>query len=360
MYQSLLNEISKKNLDTYVSKRVYKEMYWPGFFPLKQTPFLSYETLIGSEGAPVAADIVAYNASAPEKTRRVIDKLTGTIPPIRMKKRMTETDLNLYNQLKAMASPDQNALLNLVFGDIDACVEGVNARLEWMTLKALSKGEIILSKDVNAGIITESKIDFQVSASHKNGAATVWSASVSTTTPITDIEAIYNKARLEGVTLSLVLMDRTAFGQLRNSTETQNFVRPYTLAGLTKVVRAPSLSVVNEALKDNGLPQIVIIDQSITVETEDHVQTTANPWNTGYISFLPQQTVGNMLYGPIAEETNPPKQVTQTKVGPILISKYSSVDPVEEFTKGELNAFPQWASVDQCWMMNVLNASTWA
>jgi hypothetical protein len=66
-----------------------------------------------------------------------------------------------------------------------------------------------------------------------------------------------------------------------------------------------------------------------------------------------------MLFAPIAEETNPPKQVTQTKVDGVLISKYSDVDPVMEFTKGESNAFPSWTRVDECFNLYTL-ATTWA
>jgi hypothetical protein len=66
-----------------------------------------------------------------------------------------------------------------------------------------------------------------------------------------------------------------------------------------------------------------------------------------------------MLYGPIAEETNPPKQVTQAKKGPILISKWSDVDPVAEYTKGELNAFPSWPIIDRVLSLDTESTTTW-
>jgi len=149
-YSLLKAELNKKNLQTYLNERVYDKLYWPSFFPLKSTPYLNFETLIGSKGNRVAADIVAYDVSAPLKTRKTISKLSGEIPSIRMKKKMTETDLNTYNILKAMAKPEQTALLDLIFGDIDACVDGVNARLEWLTFQALCHGTVTLSKTTNA------------------------------------------------------------------------------------------------------------------------------------------------------------------------------------------------------------------
>jgi hypothetical protein len=357
---SLLREVNKKNLSSYVQDRVFKAQYWPTFFPAKTTSFLSYETLIGSKGAPVAADVVAYDSSAPEKMRAIIGKLTGEIPAIRVKRTMTETNLNTYNQLKAMASPDQSQIMDLVFNDVDFVTEAVNARLEWLALTALSFGAITLTKANNAGIITEAAIDFRVPAANKFGAAVIWSAAVATTTPITDFETAQAMAFLLGVKLNYAFMNRTQFGQFRNSAETQNFVRPYTLAGVNKVMRAPSLSTANEALVDNDLPQIVIIDQAITVENEAHVQTTANPWTAGYVTFTADLKVGDTLFAPTAEELNPPKQVVQTKAGNILISKYSDVDPVAEYTKGEANAFPTMPTANLIIMMNALHAATWS
>ena len=149
-YSLLKDAVNKKNMQAYLSARVYDKLYWPTFFPLKSTPFLTYETLIGSKGNRVAADIVAYDVSAPLKTRKVVSKLSGEIPAIRMKKKMTEMDLNTYNIMKAQAKPEQKALLDLIFGDVDACVDGINARLEWMVFQALSKGLISLSTTTNA------------------------------------------------------------------------------------------------------------------------------------------------------------------------------------------------------------------
>ena len=364
MQQSLLTEVTKKNLDAYVQERVFTPMYWPKFFPLKTTLALSYETLIGSKGAPVAADVIAYDASAPEKTRKAIKKLTGDIPKLAMKKKMSEKDLIDYWTFKNLSGGNAqlNAILDLVYGDIDACVEGVNARMEWLALKAISQTYIALSKTTNGGgIVTLNNIDYGMPAANKNHASVVWNATVTTTKPITDLRTAKAEARLQGVKFKYALMDDTDWGYFQASTETQNFVRPYTFNGTTRVNDVPDIDTVNRALKANDLPTIIIIDQSITTEAEGtHTQTTANPWVTGHVALIPDLALGNMLAGPIMEELSPPKHVTQTKVGPVLISKFSDVDPVAEYTKGEASAFPSWPEVDRCWNLYTLSASTWA
>ena len=364
-FSLMKDSLNKKNMQAYLNKRVFDALYWPSIFPLKSTPFLSYETLIGSKGARVAADVVAYDTSAPLKTRRTVKKLTGDIPAIRMKKKMTETDLNTYNILKAMAKPEQNALLELIFGDVDACVEGANARLEWITFQALSKGTVTLSSTTNAGgVVTEEAIDFQLPEANKQLCSVVWTETVATTKPITDIEAVMTAAGTLGIKPRYMLMNRSKWTEFRASTETQDFVAPYALYGGIRKKRAPSLAVANEALEAEGLPIIVIIDTRISYESSAHVITTVDPWLDSdgadrYITFLEDLKCGNMLHGPIAEETNPPKQVIQAKKGPILISKWSDVDPVAEYTKGELNAFPTIPTIDRIISLDTENASTW-
>lgn len=353
MEYSLLKEINKKTLQAYLIARVYEKLFWPTFFPLKGTPFLSYETLIGSKGNRVAADVVAYDVSAPLKTRRTVSKLSGEIPSIRMKKKMTEMDLNTYNILKAQVSPEQKALLDLVFGDIDDCVDGVNARLEWLVFQALSKGLITLSKTTNAaGVITEEDIDFQLPTANKKACSVVWTTTVTTTKPITDIEAVMTAAATLGIKPRYVLMNKSKWLEFRASDETKDFVAPYALYGGVRQKRAPSLKVANEALLGESFTEILVIDTRISYEDINHTIVSADPWldpsgADRFVTFLEDLKCGDMLHGPIAEETNPPKQVVQAKKGPILISKWSDVDPVAEYTKGELNAFPSWATIDR-------------
>ena len=365
-YSLLKDNLNKKAIQAYFTGRNYDKLFYPTFFPLKSTPYLSFETLIGSKGNRVAADIVAYDASAPLKTRKTVSKLSGEIPSLRMKKKMTEVDLNTYNIIKAMETgPNEAALRDLIFGDIDACVDGVNAKLELMVFQALSKGVITLNKVNNAGgVITETDIDFQLPAANKKVASVDWSDGHTTTKPITDIEAVMAAAGALGIKPQYILMNRTKWSEFRISDETLDFVAPYALYGGTRKKRSPSLTVANEALQSEGLPIIVIIDTRIDIEDAEHAMTSVDPWvdSAGadrFITFLETFECGNMLTGPIAEETNPPKQVIQVKKGPILISKWSDVDPVAEYTKGELNAFPSWPTIDRALSLDSESTTTW-
>lgn len=40
---------------------------WPTLFPLRYTPTLDIKSLEGNDGIPVSADVIAFNAKAPQK-----------------------------------------------------------------------------------------------------------------------------------------------------------------------------------------------------------------------------------------------------------------------------------------------------
>jgi hypothetical protein len=367
MEHSILKESTSKNLEVYLKNRVYEQLYYPDFFPIKFVNQLSYETLIGSKGNRVAADIVTYNASAPEKTRKVIDRLTGEIPPIRMKKIMKETDLNDYNILKATGATNMQQLLDLVFGDVDACVDGVNGRLEWLAIQALSRGQVSLSTTNSAGIITQNSIDFQLPSANKEveaAANNYWTTGAySTNTPITDIDTIVAEAKVAGSSIKYVVMNHSKWVAFRTSTQVQNYCSAVFVGG-SVVKLVPTLQQVNDMLVSQGLPTVIVVDTSVTIETAAHTQTAYDPWLDSsaadrYVLFCPELPLGNMLVGPIAMETNSPKQCAMAKKGHILVSKWSTVDPINEITMGETNAFVSWPTIDQCYILDTESHTTW-
>jgi len=352
MEYTLIAELNKKNLLTYLLERQFgNDLLFPNFFPLKDTPFLSFETLIGSKGNPVAADVVTYDASSPLKSRKTVNKLTGSLPPIRIKRKMKESDLNTYNVLKAQAAAGSDVqLLDFIFEDVDFCVDGVLARIEWLVLQAFSQGYVAMTKSTNNGVITADNIDFQMPAANKRKiksatATRVWdNATAGNPKPLTDIEVIAEAALTAGIILKYALMTRATWHLARKTTEVIQSVLNSTTAG-----RKPTLAETNAYLFAQDLPQIVLVDSYIDIENDDGTISSVNCWVTKYVTFVPFLNVGNTLSGPIAAETNPPKQATQVKRDRVLVQKYSETDPVAEYTVGMVNAFPTWPTVDRCY-----------
>ena len=94
MERSLLKEVNKKSMTARLNSRKVKPLFFPNFFGIKQVTKLTWETLTGEKGAPVMADVISYDASAPIKTRSVVGKMSGDIPKIAIKRGMKESDYN--------------------------------------------------------------------------------------------------------------------------------------------------------------------------------------------------------------------------------------------------------------------------
>ncbi len=359
MERSILSEsFNKVNMEAYINARreqFLKRLFWQKFFPLKYTTQLTWESLTGSGGSPVMADVIEYNASAPLKTRRVVTKTTGDIPKIALKRQMDEKDYNEYNTLKALARGDEsrNALLDIVFNDIDFCYTGVMSRTEYLAMQALSYGIIALTTSNNNGIITEANVDFGIPAANKGAVALQWSQA-SGAKPLDDIRTVVNNQASSGYSYEYMVMDRTAVYELQANTQVKEEFAVMRAAP-TVISSEPTLDEMNRILEARMLPKIIMVDSVSKFESVDHALTTVPSWKGGYVTFIPQLAVGNILHGPIAEETSPSvsKKAIQVKRDHILISKWSELEPFGEFTKGQANAFPRFTDVDSLFILKI-------
>jgi hypothetical protein len=366
MERSILKELTKVNVEAYVNRQreqFLNKLYWQQFFPLKYTTQLTWESLAGSGGNPVMADVIEYNSSAPLKTRRTVTKTTGDIPKIAIKRQMDEKDMNDYNILKALSQGDTNrsALLDIVFDDINFCYSGVMARTEYLAMQALSYGAISLTTSNNNGIVTEVDCDFGIPAGNKSGASVIWS-NASGCDPMTDIATVQETARAAGYPLGYICMDRTAVTQMLASTKVQDAYSVFQGVSARARKTAPTFDDLNNMLGAYLYPKIIIVDSQVKFESNAHALTSVAAWKTGYATFIPDVNVGNVLHGPIAEETaeSVSKKSIQVKRDHVLISKWSELEPFGEFTKAQANAFPRFNDVNGIFLLNTLNATTFA
>jgi hypothetical protein len=363
MERSLLKELNKATMEAYVNKQreqFLAKMYWNKFFPLKYTTQLTWESLSGSAGNPVMADVIEYNATAPLKTRRIVTKTSGDIPKIAIKRQMDEKDYNDYNVIKALANDsNKSALLDIVFNDIDFCYSGVMARTEHLALQALSYGSISLTLANNNGIITEAACDFGIPAANKDGVVTDWATSA-TATPIVDINEVVDEAKDKGYSLRYMIMDLATFRLMAATTEVRDKFATFQRIATNRKI-SPTLAEVNTMLGADFLPQIILVDSLVRFETPAHAISSVAPWKTKYVTFVPDLNVGNILHGPIAEETSESvsKKAIMVKRDHVLISKWSELEPFGEFTKGQANAFPRFNDVNGIYLLKT-DATSWA
>lgn len=363
MERSLLKELNKSTLEAYVNRArdtFFKRMFWTQFFMLKYTTQLTWESLSGSSGSPVMADVIEYNSSAPLKSRRVVSKAHGDIPKIAIKRKMDEKDYNDYITLQALASDtNRKAVLDIVFNDADFCYEGVLARTEYLCMQALSYGGLTLDANNNNGIITETAVDFGIPSANKTAVGVVWSTAASAT-PITDIKTKVEAAADNGHSIGYIVMDKATLNYMLATTEVKDSFSTFQRLS-TNRKNFVTLEDLNTMLSALLLPTVVVVDSKVRFENGEHTLSTVAPWKTGYVSFLPELNVGNLKHGPIAEENaeSIAKKATLVKKDHVLITKWSDLEPFGEFTKAQANAFPVFNDVESIYLLKT-NGTSWS
>ena len=351
---SIIKEFAQgKNLQTLIdtTQEMFRPILWPNFFDWRDTTSITYETVIGESKSGAAASVVSYDVAAPLRTRRAVRKLSGTIPSMREKFRMSEKDLLEYISLSNNANVDQKAILDLIFDDVRNASEAPHKRLDMFALEAVSTGVITLDTVNNPdGTILVSAVDFGMPAANKKSATVKWSTGGATSKPITDIMNIVKSAEANGIIIDRMLMRRSVFDNFRKADETKQYLATYFYSNKDALVNT-SLERVNEFLKAEGLPKIVIVNASIGVES-DGVVSYSNPFADERVAFIPAGKLGVMYNAPIVEKYYKAKHVTYAEYNRVLIKKWAETDPYAEFTGCELNAFPSWQNVDKCFVLN--------
>lgn len=324
-----------------LNTRHVKPVYFPNFFGVKKKTSLKWETLTGEKGAPVMADVISFDASAPQKTREVISKLSGDIPKTAVKRGMNESDYNEYRQLErdAQGDADQLELLNMAFKDQDFVFNSVRARFEWWCMQMMSRGGFHLSAKNNNGVVTAEFVGCGMPSKNKRKSSADWSVA-STANGLQDIEDTAVAASAEGITIRYIVMHMADFTLLKKQKSTFDTLKAWVNSSSKLLV---TKKLINEYLAEQEVPvQIITVNPSVRVEDKAHRRKTINPWERRRICFLEDLKVGNIQHGPIAAESSATLQKTALMVKQdwILITKWSELEPYKEWTKAEANAFP--------------------
>ncbi len=337
-----------------LNTRHVKPVVFPNFFGVKRKTSLKWETLTGEKGAPVMADVISFDASAPQKTREVISKLSGDIPKTAVKRGMNESDYNEYKQLErdAQGDADQLALLNLAFKDQDFVYNSVRARFEWWCMQLMSRAGFHLSAKNNGGVVTAEFVGCGMPKKNQRKSSVDWS-NASTANGLQDIEDTVVAASAEGVTIRYVVMHVADFSLLKKQKSTFDILKAWVNSS-SKILVTKNL--INEYLAEQEIPvKIITVNPSVRIEDKAHRRKTINPWERKRVCFLEDLKVGDIQHGPIAAESSAALQkiALMVKQDWVLVTKWSELEPFKEWTKAEANAIPVVNDPDAMFIMKV-------
>ena len=302
-----------------------------------------------AEYTRVAADVVALDSELPLKSRDTIETATGFIPKLGMKLYLTEKQMKDVDNMIAQGLPLVR-IVDTIFSDTPRCIEGIYERIEDVFLSELSSGIGLSQRNNGTGV----RINMNFYEANQFGVAKVWSSSDAT--PLDDIQKIIDKSTSDQNTIIRAFADDTALQALYKNDQVRSQFAFDSGVAILSAQNVPVLDFtkVSQIFMTRWGIQLVRVSRSVKTEING-VRQNHNPWKKGTITFVCDDDLGSLVWTNTAESTRPTAGVVyQTADDFILVSKYSTNDPLREFTSSQAMVVPILNNVDRIYTLDSL------
>lgn len=291
----------------------------------------------------MAADIVPQDSELPIKSRGSIASANGKLPKIGMSKILKESDITNLNVMIAQGAKPAEIARKLA-DDAVACSNGLDERNEYNFLFALYNGYVAIKDTDTPDALL--RLNFNYLADN-----TVVDTSGEIT--LDGIKQMIAKADAKGDAITKLCISKVAFDKLRQTREAKELVAGYNGQVYTEntSLPVPNATKFKEAFADdnNGIV-FEVIDRSIVLE-ENGKKRSVKPFGNTRVIGVCNEIVGSLVYGRLAEQTNPVAGVEYSTVDTYkLISMYRLTNPLREVTSGQAIVAPILEDVDQIYV----------
>lgn len=311
------------------------------FLPNRVIDDLQYRFTAGGEGLDEAAKFRTYDAESGIGSRPGVTRVTGELPPISRKIRLSE-----YDRLRQRNADD--AIVDGLYSDAERMTRAVAARMELARGDALVTGKVTINEN---GVVAT--VDFGRAAGHTVSAGTAWSDHTNATV-LADLIAWFDTyVATNGVNPETLLTSTTVARHMQQNAEIINAISG-SASGRSRI----TMTELNELLESESLPRIslnnaqVKVDGSATrVVASDKVLLLPAPGDPDD----PDSTdLGTSLWGTTAEALQPEYGIEEGDLPGIVAGVYSTDDPVALWTKAAALGLPVLANPDLSFAADVL------
>lgn len=362
MLASLFAEYVDKYFSRVVGKIVEK------FNGKKDEPTLLHKTMLTEEYSAdlkwgstelnhsvVAADVVALDSPLPLKKRDRIGNATGDLPKLGVKYRKGEKLISDINVARAR-NADEATIVSKIFDDTTKCIKSMDVTKEVLFRRGLSTGQLLVTEDDNDG--TGIRVSFGYKEDHIfHCTGTAWLGNAPK--PQDDLQQLFDKATEDGNSINHVYLTKRYFDAFRRSEQGKLLSANYNRQVITDkaLLPVPGRSAFLEVLRDEFGAEFHLVEGTFKVQNADGSEKNAEAWKEANIVGVPETIVGRLVYGTLAEETNPVANVNYQKAGShVLIAKYSKTDPLEEFTTAQAICLPVIDNADGIYVLHADSA----
>jgi hypothetical protein len=290
------------------------------YLPNVATDDIDYRVTVGGGGLARAAKYRSWDTESPISGRRGVDRVSGSLPPLSEKRRLSEHDRLKMRKLNA-------GIVDAILNDAVDLGKSLYARVEIARGQAISEGKVTLAEN---GLALEA--DFGRKASHTQVATVKWN--VDGSNPIDDFlawQAVY--LATNGVRPGAVLGSQAILSSLMRNASIRAMTLP---AGSTQQV--VTVDAINALFQSFGLPSFSVYEAQ--VEGDDgNARSIIDP---AKVLFLPpaDRKLGETLWGVTAEALDSDYQIDASDAPGVVVGSYSDKDPVALWTKASAIVLP--------------------
>jgi hypothetical protein len=174
-----------------------------------------------------------------------------------------------------------------------------------------------------------------------------------------DIERVLDKANANGVSITTIVTALSTYREMKKERWARELVADSKDMAYNEntTLPIPNAAAFDEAFATEfGGIEFLKIDRTVYFEKNGQ-RTPVKPYNADKLVFLSSTQVGSLVWGTLAEVTNPVNGVNYQILDQYkLISEYSTTKPLIEHTTGEALVIPVIENVDMIYTIDKSNA----
>lgn len=308
-------------------------------FPSTKQAGLTLDLVKGNGGRPVALRAAAFDSRVTLADRPEVEITSVKMPLFKEALLLKEEDIIRINELSGNPKL-QETVFARAFKDDVRLITSAKVRLEALRMELLATGVIAVKSN---GVAQD--YDYGVTEAQKAKTKVAWSDP--SATPLADFEKAIDAATERGYTPEVVLLNNTTFNQLKNHASTIAVIDP---AGKKQMTAAKFKEYLKEEF---NLTAVEVVNETY----RDDNGNTRKYFPDNRVTFLPNATLGETVFGTTAEESHlmagnqSNVQIVEEGIAVTVTPKH---DPVNVETKVSMIALPSFDAIDSAYFLETI------
>lgn len=340
---NLFDFLSSDNMVAYwIEKNVNEQpLLGETLFPNRKQIGIKLDWIKGASNQPVALRLSAFDSKSIRRDREGIEQYTTKMPFF---KESMYIDEEMRQLLNVYAAANNNAMaeqiITKIFDDQIKLIGAALISVERMRMEALTTGIITLASNGQGYTY-----DFGVPEAQKTEVTKSWDDP--TADVIADVQAIVDKMKEKGVTITRAVCNNSVARALRTNESIKNQI--YVLAG-GSIASITAERVLNYIYEETGVSFYVYDNVYVDEAGAAHKYV---PDNT--VVFMPEGNLGYTNFGTTPEESD---LMASTAANVSLVNNAIAVtnhiehDPVLVETKVSMIALPSFERADEVYILD--------